>query len=96
MHEKQRAPSQPSIFAVHNPIFPGEYSQFCPSLAHTLVGFCGEPSVELLAGGHATSHAVRTPNAARLFIAGAYTFDRRYFPSNFAGLFSRNALIPSR
>lgn len=92
MHEKHPAPSQPSTFAVHSPIFPGEYSQFCPSFVHTLAGFCGDPSLELLAGGHATSQTARNASPAALFMARAYT----YFPSNFATLFSRKAFIPSR
>jgi hypothetical protein len=39
---------------VQSPIFPGEYSQFCPSLVHVVVGFCDEPSTELPAEGHPT------------------------------------------
>lgn len=58
MHERHRPPSQPSALAVQSPIFPGEYSQFCPSLVQAAAGFCGEPSLVLLAGGHAARASV--------------------------------------
>jgi hypothetical protein len=73
MQEKQMPPSQPSGFAVQSPIFPGEYSQFSPSFAHTLAGFWGEPSLDVLAGVHATIHNARIASPAVLFIGQAYT-----------------------
>jgi hypothetical protein len=69
MHEKQTPPSQPSTLAAQSPIFPGEYSQFSPSFAHTVAGFWGDPSLEVLAGGHATRHNANIVNPTRLFIA---------------------------
>ena len=68
MHDRQRPPSHPSGLAVHSPIFPGEYSQFCPSLVHVPAGFCGEPSLELLAAGQPARQAIRSANPAVVFI----------------------------
>jgi hypothetical protein len=51
---------------------PGEYSQFCPALVHTPLGLSGDPSLELLAGGHATRNNTRMESADVFLIEPAY------------------------
>ena len=92
MHEKHEPPSQPSAREVHRPIFPGEYSQFCPSFVHALAGFCGDPSLAVLIGVHAASESTSMDILGALFLGRVNT----YLPSNFAARFSRKAFIPSR
>ncbi len=68
MHEKHTSPSQPSAFAVHSPIFPGEYSQFWPSLVHAPAGLCGVPSGDVPVAGHAARQraTIAHPTVVRL------------------------------
>jgi hypothetical protein len=67
MHVRQRLLSHPSAFAVHSPIFPGEYSQFCPSFVHVLVGFCGEASFESPVGGQPATQSKMIASRTVLF-----------------------------
>lgn len=73
MHERHEPPSQPSARDVQSPIFPGEYSQFCPALVHAAAGFCGDPSLDVLAGGHAVIDRATMATPVLLFIEPGYT-----------------------